>query len=144
MSMHAAPTSEPMRPWTSPEDVEVRHTKWTSEHHTTVMRQCAVTSAVFSTLADRLKLSRGGYGALGVCNDTTALVASSAGEKRNWQWPCMLGGPAKVLVMQELKVCLLGLCRLNHTLSIANLNQCTYWLMPSRRETCCGTRARLD
>jgi hypothetical protein len=103
---HAA-ASEKVQPWNNSTSMEVQHTKWsTMEEHRQVMKSTTVIASVVNKSADRLKLPNGGYGFLGVCNDSVAMVQAGCGCPVT-QFPCILGGQAKVTIAAAFKVSLL-------------------------------------
>jgi hypothetical protein len=67
------------------------------------MRCTSCVAAVVNKAADRLGLPFGGYGYLGVCNDSVAMVQAGLGEQVT-QFPCILAGAAKVTVSQTFEV----------------------------------------
>jgi hypothetical protein len=88
--------------------MEVKHTSWsTPEEFKQAMKCTTVIGSVINKCADRLNLPNGGYGFLGVCNDSVAMVQSGTGCPVT-QFPCILAGLAKTTMAAAFKACSLA------------------------------------
>lgn len=84
--------------------MELSHTSWRSIYdYGRVIKATTCLSSVINVTADRLRLPSGGYGFLGVCNDSVAMVQAALGEPVT-QFPCLLAGQAKTIIGSAVKV----------------------------------------
>ena len=96
--------AEPEQPWQNGKLMEVQHSSWHSAHEfREVVRATTCLSAAVNISSDRLRLPSGGYGYLGVCNDSVAMLQAAMGEPVT-QFPCILAGQAKAVISAALKV----------------------------------------
>lgn len=87
--------SGPSVPWTDGKKVEVVHSKWSSmAEYSAALQAASVVAAVTNYTADRSRLPNGGYGTLGVCNDSVAVVQAALGAQVT-MFPCILAGSSK-------------------------------------------------
>lgn len=68
-----------------------------------VVRATSAIASVTNVAADRLRLPNGGYGYLGVCNDSVAAVQAALGAPVT-MFPCILAGRAKATMARTYQV----------------------------------------
>jgi hypothetical protein len=96
--------AEAEQPWNNSKCMELAHSSWsTVEDYKAAMRCTTCVAATVNCTADRLKLPNGGYGYLGVCNDSVAMVQASLQEEVTL-FPCILAGGAKTILGSAIKV----------------------------------------
>jgi len=84
--------------------MELAHTSWSCRSdYVQAMRCTTCIGAAVNKSADRLNLPNGGYGFLGVCNDSVAMVQAGMGTAVT-QFPCILAGQAKTVVGAAITV----------------------------------------
>jgi hypothetical protein len=84
--------------------MELRHGEWsTVPQLRAAMRATTVIASATNIAADRLRLPNGGYGYLGVCNDSVAAVQAALGEEVT-MYPCILAGRAKATMSRTYEV----------------------------------------
>lgn len=93
--------------------METVHTAWSSlDDYRLAMRCTTCIGSAVNKSADRLNLPNGGYGFLGVCNDSVAMVQAGM-RMAVTQFPCILAGQAKTVVGAAIMVrstaCMLGM-----------------------------------
>lgn len=83
-------------PWNSSPETEAKHSRWsTSSEYARAADVTAMVANVTNRLADEHNLPNGGYGYLGVCNDSVATVQAALSEPVT-MFPCILAGQAKI------------------------------------------------
>lgn len=92
-------------PWNNSEAAERQHTDWsTRAEFAAAMRHASCVSATINRAADRLKLPSGGYGYLGVCNDSVAMVQAGL-QLPITQFPCIVAGEGLSVLARTFQVC---------------------------------------
>jgi hypothetical protein len=113
-------------PWNNSPRTEVKHSSWSgSREYAAAADFAAMIANVTNHLADEHQLPNGGYGYLGVCNDSVATIQAAMNEPVT-MFPCILAGQAKIQVLKAYDVRFEDLCAALHT-GAAHGHQ-TVWL----------------
>eukprot|EP00892_Ulva_mutabilis_P000379 jgi/Ulvmu1/10341/UM061_0024.1 len=86
------------QPWNNSSAMELEHSTWTRpEEYAAAADIAAMVATATNNTADELDLPNGGYGYLGVCHDSVAIVQAALQEEVT-VFPCLLAGQAETIM----------------------------------------------